>query len=49
MEKVNLSKITNKNFQKLLKQYPDDALISIEYCNPKLLRYNVENNIIYID
>ena len=41
--------MTNKEFQELLKQYPDDALISIEYCNPREINYNEESNIIYID
>lgn len=33
----------------MLKQYPDDAIISIEYCNPREIRYDKINNIIYID
>lgn len=41
--------LSNKEFQNLLKQYPDDAIISIEYCNPREIRYNKEQNIIYID
>jgi hypothetical protein len=41
--------VTNKELQNLLKQYPDDATIVIEYCNIRELRYSEENNLITID
>lgn len=43
------NQVTNKELQDLLKHYPDDAVIVIEYCNIKELRYSEENNLITID
>jgi hypothetical protein len=40
--------VTNKELQNLLKQYPDDATVVIEYCNIRELRYLEENNLITI-
>lgn len=41
--------LTNKELQDLLKQYPDDAIVVVEYCNIRELRYFKESNIIVID
>jgi hypothetical protein len=41
--------VTNKELQDLLKQYPDDAVVVIEYCNIRELRYNEDINLIMID
>lgn len=43
------NKVTNKELQNLLKQYPDDAVVVIEYCNIRELRYNEDRNLIMID
>jgi hypothetical protein len=43
------NQVTNKELQDLLKQYPDDAIVVIEYCNIRELRYFKESNIIVID
>lgn len=41
--------VTNKELQNLLKQYPDDAVVVIEYCNIRHVRYNEDVNLITID
>ena len=41
--------VTNKELQDLLKHYPDDVVVVIEYCNIRELRYSEENNLITID
>lgn len=41
--------VTNKELQDLLKQYPDDAIVAIEYCNIRELKYIKERNLIEID
>lgn len=43
------NKVTNKELQDLLKHYPDDAAVVIEYCNIRELRYNEDRNLIMID
>jgi hypothetical protein len=43
------NQVTNKELQDLLKQYPDDAVVVIEYCNIRELRYNEDINLIMID
>ena len=43
------NQVTNKELQDLLKQYPDTAIVVIEYCNIRELRYFKESNIIVID
>ena len=40
--------MTNVEFQNILKQYPDDAIISIEYCNVENMQYDKESNLIII-
>ena len=41
--------ITNKELQDLLKQYPNDAIVYIEYCNIRELKYYEDRNLIAID
>ena len=41
--------VTNKELQEMLKQYPDDAIVVIEYCNIRQLKYQEDQNIIKID
>lgn len=41
--------ITNKELQDILKQYPGNAIISIEYCNIRELKYYEDRNLIVID
>ena len=41
--------VTNKELQELLKQYPDDAVVAIEYCDIRELKYIKERNLIVID
>lgn len=41
--------VCNKELQDRLKQYPDTAKIAIEYCNPRELTYDKEQNIIEIN
>lgn len=41
--------LTNKELQDLLKQYPDDAVVVVEYCNIKELKYIKDRNLITID
>lgn len=43
------NKVTNKELQDLLKQYPDDATVVVEYCNIRELKYNKDRNLITID
>lgn len=46
---IKQGKVTNKELQKLLQQYPDDAIVVIEYCNIRELSYNENTNLIMID
>ena len=41
--------MTNKELQEILKKYPDDAIVVIEYCNIRQLKYQKDQNIIKID
>lgn len=41
--------VTNKELQDLLKQYPDDAIVAIEYCDIREMKYIKERNLIVID
>lgn len=43
------NQVTNKELQDLLKHYPDDVIVVIEYCNIRELRYNEDRNLITID
>lgn len=42
------NQVTNKELQDLLKQYPDDAIVVIEYCNIRELEYIKDRNLIII-
>lgn len=46
---METNQVTNKELQDLLKQYPDDAIVVIEYCNIRDMKYFKESNIIAID
>ena len=46
---IKSKQLTNKELQELLKQYPDDAIVVVEYCNIRELKYHKERNIITID
>lgn len=46
---METNKVTNKELQDLLKQYPDDAIVAIEYCNIRELKYLKDINLIVID
>ena len=49
-EIINRSdQISNKELQDLLKQFPDDAIVAVEYCNIRELRYIKDRNLIVID
>jgi hypothetical protein len=41
--------ISNKELQDLLKQYPDDAMVVVEYCNITEMTYFPDRNLIAID
>lgn len=43
------NQVTNKELQDLLKQYPDDAIVVVEYCNIRELKYIKASNLITID
>ena len=43
------NQVSNKELQELLKQYPDDAVVVIEYCNIRELKYVKDRNLIIID
>lgn len=43
------NQVTNKELQDLLKQYPGDAIVVVEYCNIRELKYIKESNLITID
>lgn len=39
----------NKDLQEILKQFPDDAIVAVEYCDVKRLKYFPDKNLIAID
>ena len=41
--------ITNRELIEILQTFPQDAIISIECCNPNTIRYNEEDNTIRFD
>ena len=41
--------MTNKELVELLSQYPEDAELVIEYCNPESLQYDEKTNLIIIN
>lgn len=48
-ENKSYEPISNKELQDLLKQYPDDAIVCIEYCNIRELKYYEDRNLIVIN
>ena len=48
-ENKHYNTISNKELQDLLKQYPSNAIVSIEYCNIRELKYYEDRNLIVID
>jgi hypothetical protein len=49
-EKLEFSQsLSNKELQDILKQYPDDAQVIIEYCYPKQMKYIKKDNLILIN
>lgn len=48
-EEMTIDQITNKELQDILKQYPDDTIVCIEYCNVRELKYYEDRNLIVID
>lgn len=41
--------MSNKELQELLAKYPDDAIVAVEYCDVKRLKYFPDRNLIAID
>ena len=41
--------MTNGELQDVLSQYPKDAIVAVEYCDVKNLRYFPDRNFIAID
>ena len=41
--------MTNKQLKEKLSQYPDDAIVLIEFCCVKDMWYDKGSNLIYID
>lgn len=39
----------NEELQELLKKFPKDALVAVEYCNIRQLKYHPDRNLITID
>lgn len=39
----------NEELQEILKQFPGDALVAVEYCNINQLKYHPDINLITID
>ena len=39
----------NKELQELLKQFPEDAMVAVEYCDVRRLKYHKDRNLITID
>ena len=48
-ENKSYEPISNKELQDLLKQYPDDAMVVVEYCNIMDMTYYPDRNLITID
>lgn len=49
LNQIKKNGLTNKELRELLERFPDDALISIECCNPRTMFYDEKNNLIRID
>lgn len=41
--------VTKKELEELLKPYPDDAIVCIEYCSIRELKYYEDRNLIVIE
>lgn len=41
--------VSNEEMMNLLSQYPKDAVVAVECCNPRTMKYNKEDNSIRID
>lgn len=41
--------VTNGKLQEILSQYPEDAIVAVEYCDVKNLKYFPNKNFIEID
>ena len=39
----------NSELQEILKQFPDNAIVAVEYCDIKNLKYFPDRNLIAID
>lgn len=39
----------NKDLQEILKQFPDNAIVAVEYCDIRKLQYFPNKNLIAID
>ena len=39
----------NEELQELLKQFPKDAMVAVEYCDVRQLKYHPDRNLITID
>lgn len=39
----------NEELQELLKQFPGDAMVAVEYCDVRRLKYHKDRNLITID
>ena len=48
-KKEYVNEVANKELQETLKQYPDNAIVVVEYCNLKQIVYIQERNLITID
>lgn len=44
-----MNEVTNVELKAMLDQCPDDAVIAVEYCNPKSIRYVKDTNTIHIN
>ena len=48
-KRLRLDRIANSELQELLKTFPDDAIVCIEYCDIRSMKYIPESNILEID
>lgn len=39
----------NEELQEILKQFPGNAMVAVEYCNIRQLKYHPDKNLITID
>jgi hypothetical protein len=43
------TEVTNEEMVNLLLQFPKDAVVAVECCNPRTMKYNKDDNTIRID